>query len=339
MQPEARRSNKRLLRVALWALVLLLAFVAYVNRQDLQDRFMAWRFDPSPRLAEVIPSLNLTPAGERVFLASRPTISGSPDFDEYCAGVKHSEEGHVLGCFAGDQIHLFDVTDERVNGIVEVTAAHELLHAAFARLSDAQQTALIEQLQREYDTISEDDPDFVERMSVYSHLPKASFMNELHAVLGTEVRDLSPWLETHYATWLSDRSGLVDKFASYHSVFVELHGKAEGLSSEMSELKTDIEARDDNYDAAVKEFNRDAADLRARNERYEFSSSPDEFDRIRNELSARRETLETTRENLQADVDRYNELRRQLEELSQIGAELAENLNSDLAPVTTRPEA
>ena len=35
----------------------------------------------------------------------------------------------VLGCYANREISIFNVTDQRLDGIREVTAAHEMLHA------------------------------------------------------------------------------------------------------------------------------------------------------------------------------------------------------------------
>lgn len=338
MGSELRRGAKRALRVFILVAVVIAIVVGLVNRQDIQDHFRASSFDPSLRTVEVMSALKLTATGERVFLASQPTVSDSQRFNKQCAEVDHSESGHVLGCFARDQIHLFDVTDKRVSGIVEVTAAHELLHAAFSRLGDGERAALAERLKREYSTMSSKNHALVERMSVYEQLSDMAFANELNSVLGTEVAELPDWLEDHYAKWFLDRSALVDTFDSFHAVFVELQDKADTLASEMSSLRADVEQRSLDYDNAVNQFNRDAADFQSRNERFEFSSNPEEFDRIHSELSLRSSALETTRAELQADIDRYNSLRKQLLDLGQVSTDLAGKLNSDLAPVTTRPE-
>lgn len=338
MGKDRRRGAKRALRVSIFLVIVIAVFVAFTHKQDIQDHFKASNFNPSPRAEEVLEALQLTSTGERVFLASQPTVDGSQQFNEQCADVDHSEEGHVLGCFTRDRIHLFDVTDERVSGIVEVTAAHELLHAAFSRLGAGDRTALAEKLRNEYNVMSTTDPELVERMSVYEHLSDAAFANELNSVLGTEVRELPTWLEEHYAKWFENRAALIDDFDSYHSVFVGLQDQAESLQSEMTTLRADVEQRNLDYDDAVDQFNTDAADFRSRNERFEFSSDQDEFDRIRAELSERRSALQATLTTLQADIDHYNDLRKQLQDLSKVSTELAGKLNSDLAPVTTRPE-
>ena len=339
MGSKLRTRAKRTLGFLVFLIVLVVGVVAFMHRQDIQDHFRASGFDPSPRTVEVMHELDLTTTGERVFLASQPTIDGSQLFNEQCADVDHSEQGHVLGCFTGDRIHLFDVPDERVNGIVEVTAAHEVLHAAYSRMSDDERAVLAERLMTEFDTLSADNPELAERMAVYDHLSEAAFANELHSVLGTEVQNLPEWLEEHYAEWFVNRGALVDHFDAYHSVFIELRDQADAIDAEMTALRADVEQRNADYDDAVQQFNADAASFRKRNENFEFSADPSEFERIRDELEVRRTDLQTTLETLQADIDHYNSLRDNLTELSQLSSELEQKLNSDLAPVTTRPDA
>lgn len=337
----SRSTGSRAGRIAALLLVVLLLaaiVVAAMNRQAIKDHLAAGGFDPTEQVLQVLDDLDLTDAGERIFLASGPTVDGSQTFNEQCADVDHSEQGHVLGCFTGERIHLFSVTDERISGIVEVTAAHELLHAAYTRLGDGDRTALNAKLLRVFDDLSEHDDDLRERMSVYTHLSDAAFANELHSVLGTEVRDLPDWLEEHYAQWFEDRAGLVDRFEAYHTVFADLQDRSETLQAEMIDLRTDVERRKVAYDDAVAQFNADADEFSRRNRDFEFSGRPEEFEQIRSELESRRDELASTLDGLQADIDRYNAMRDELQELSEVSNDLDQQLNSDLAPVTTKPD-
>ena len=338
----AESLGKRVGKWIAFALVLIVAaggVVAYACRGEISDYFLASSFEPSKRITELQHEIALTPTGDRVFLASQPTIGGRDQFSQWCSEVEHTEQGHVLGCFADRRIRLFEVTDERLQGVVETTAAHELLHAVFTRLSDGDRTALSKKLEREYQVLAEKDPEFKERMSLYEGLSKASFANELHSVLGTEVADLPQDLEEHYAHWLKDRTRIVDWYDSYHSVFTELSQEADGLSAELESLRSDIESRSADYDAAVKQFNLDAADFKARNERYEFSGKEDLFNEIRAELLARQQALEVTVQGIQADIDRFNELRERLIELNGISVELNDVLDSKLPTPSPAPQS
>ncbi|UOQ58598.1 hypothetical protein MUN78_07175 [Leucobacter allii] len=335
MEERSRGRAKRVFGFAVFLAVVALVVCAVTQRQLISDQFAAMTFEPSARVVELVDELNLTDAGERTLLATRPTVDASQHFNDQCAGVDHSEQGHVLGCYTGDRIHLFGVTDPRVSGIVEVTAAHELLHAVYARLAEGDRMALAQRLRTEYDALAEHDDALRERMSIYEHLSDTAFANELHSVLGTEVRELPEWLEEHYATWFADRGALVDRFDAYHSVFVGLQREADALEEEMETLRADVENRKAEYDHEVTEYNADAEELEAA-----VPASTAEqalLDRRRSTMTQRRADLDATRDALQIDIDRYNDLREQLTELSAISSELDRQLNSELAPVTTRP--
>ena len=334
----SRSVGKRIAQGVAIALALAVTaggLIAYTYRGDIQDHFLASSFESSERVELIRSEIELTPTGDRVFLASQPTIGGREDFNHWCAGVDHTEEGHVLGCFADRRIRLFEVTDERLTGVVETTAAHELLHATWVRMSADERAQLSQTLIAEYDALAAIDEDFKQRMSVYESLSRPAFANELHSVFGTEVRTLSPELEAHYERWFTDRDVIVDWYDGYHGVFTELKAEANRLSAELEALRIDIEERSANYDVAVQQFNADAADFKQRNERYEFSGNKELFDSIRGQLLDRQAGLDAVRQEIQADTDRFNEIREQLLKLNDVSLELNDVLDSALPTPTT----
>src|SRR5690606_22483900 len=154
----------------------------------------------------------------------------------------------------------FGVTDERLGKVIHVTAAHELLHAAYSRLRAGEREDLEQRLQATYEELSVENDQLRERMEVYSHLSKASYTNELHSVLGTEIRELPEWLEQHYARWFTDRASVIDDFEEYHSVFQELLDRANELQDELEALRQEYEARSAEYEASVRAFNEASAE-------------------------------------------------------------------------------
>ncbi len=331
-------------RIARWtAAALVLAVgaagvVAYVNRDQIQDYFLARNFTPSERVQSITEAVNFTAPGERIFLASQPTVGGREDFGHWCANVDHAEEGHILGCYADERIRLFEVSDDRLEGIVEVTAVHELLHAAFARMTSQDRALLSKHLREAYEERIVDDKEFEERMSVYAELSSRAFANELHSVFGTEVADIPESLERHYAKWIHDRSEVVEWHDSYHRVFTQLSAEAENLSAELESLRGHIETQSSAYDDAVRQFNADAADFRARNERFEFSGNSALFESVRSSLLVRQESLSETLERIQADTDRFNSLRDELMKLNDVSVELNDVLDSKLPTPTAEPD-
>jgi hypothetical protein len=332
MKGTARRIVTRVLSTFVVIAVLAAGVFAFVYRQDLQDHLAASQFEPTAQIVELTDRIELSDRGHRIFWATHPTLDASQSFNEQCARVEHIEEGHVLGCFVDGHIHLFEVTDERLNGIIEVTAAHELLHATFSRLSNERRASLVQDLNALFEELSASDPDLKERMEVYAGLSQTAFANELHSVLGTEVRELPEWLEQHYATWLQDRDVILDFFDSYHAVFDELTRRADELQTLMTDLRADVEGRSAQYEGDVEQFNREWTDFLRRNDAFEFSDDPDEFYRVRTEFYDWRDQLGEEREQLNRDIDRYEEMRAELLKLSELNNELTNQLDSDLAP-------
>lgn len=332
---------KRVFVIALSSLISLaivgVGIFAVVNRQAIVDHLAAQQFEPTPELILVTERLDLTDAGLRIFWASHPTLDASQQFNEQCSRVEHTEEGHVLGCYVSGHIHLFEISDERLNGIIEVTAAHELLHAAFGRMADLERDALAKKLNALYSELVLEDSILEQRMSVYSGLSKIAFANELHSVFGTEVRELPVWLEDHYSTWFHDRQVILDFFDDYHALFTELRQRADELQNAMADLRADVELRSEQYDTAVEQFNSDWEEFLARNRNAEFAEIPDEFFRLREEFEVRRETLRYEMESLNTDIARYEEMRNELLELSELNHELEQQLDSELAPPAPAP--
>ena len=337
MAASAKKITSRVLTCLLLIALLVGGVTAYLHRQQINDHFAAQRFEPSTQIVSLTTDLQLTEAGHRIFWASAPTLDASQNFNQQCANVDHSEDGHILGCYTSGRIHLFEITDERLDGIVEVTAAHELLHATFARLGDGDRSALVRKLNALYEELAPENPELEQRMSVYSGLSKTAFANELHSVLGTEQRELPDWLEQHYATWFEDRGAILDYFDNYHAIFNQLKQRATELETEMTALRSDVEARSAAYDAAVEQFNSEWASFVARNDAFEFASDPDEFYRLRDDFYARRDALGAEMRSLNADIDRYEQMRAELLELSELNHELERQLDSALAPPAPAP--
>lgn len=305
---------------------------AYLHKQEISDHFAAQGFTPSSEIIALTAGLELTSTGERIFLATHPTLDASQRFNEQCAGVDHAEGSHILGCYVRDSIHLFQVVDERLLGIVEVTAAHELLHAAYARMSDRERQRLAGQLNELYEDLAEQDPELAGRMSLYSELSAAGFANELHSVLGTEVRELPVWAEEHYARWFENRGVILDHFDAYHAIFAEIQERAQSLQSEMTELREDVEARRTEYESGVVQFNLDVEEFNRRNAAFEFDGNEGEFWQLRWELEGRAVALNDERDAIQADIERYETMRQELAELSATSEELNQHLDSLHAP-------
>ncbi len=325
--------RRTLAALTVFALLVAAGFL-WVNRVEIRAYADAMSYVETPELNAIESKLDLTKRGSVLYRASHPTLTATSDFMKRCSGVDSSDGGHLLGCYTGsNQIHLFKVDEPTLEGIVEVTAAHELMHAAWARFPHSDRDLLIDRLFTFYEEYQKDHPEFVTRMDVYGSLGKASFANELHSVFATEVRELPDWLEEHYARWFRDREVVLDQFDNYHAVFESLQAEADSLQERMRTLRDEVEAASAHYHAAVEQFNRDVREFNARNDRYEFSDRPEEFAEISGRLHERRVALEAEHTTLNASVEEYERLRQELIELSEVSAGLERSLDSSLAPI------
>ncbi|WP_166984686.1 hypothetical protein [Canibacter zhoujuaniae] len=332
--PQRRRTGRVLASLLVGACVLAGSYYAYDQRYTISNWIQTQQFEPSAEVATLEEHLQLTTAGSLVFRSTHPEIIDRDRFNKACAGVDHREGGHVVGCYSHKHaIYLFRVNDSRISGIVETTAAHELLHAAWAQLKNGERESLQQQLLSFYEERKAADPALAERMSVYEHLSETSFANELHSVLGTEVSDLPKTLETHYSSYFKDRGAILSYFNGYHSVFSDLQAEAEQLQANMDGIKSEYESRRASFEDAVRSFNADAEAFRKRNDEHFYADDPAAFYRESDLLKQRRDSLENERLQLEGLASDFETKRQRLLELSETSVDLNRKLDSSLDPL------
>ena len=206
--------------------------------QDFDDWEKLLTYQAPAQIARLATTTTMTDVARRLFYVNKPTIESKKLALNLC---KSSEHTVVLGCYVvGKGIFLQDVTDPRLQGVMEVTAAHEMLHVAYQRMSlfddrqklNQQLKAALQQLQN---------PRIKQLIETYNEQDSDSVLTELHSILGTEVRDLSPELEQHYRQYFTDRSVIVALSERYESVFTALRDKAKDLSQQLKTRKSTME--------------------------------------------------------------------------------------------------
>lgn len=328
MTQNTKSPWKRIIAFLLLLLIAVGAYFAYANRYTIQNWWLARDYRPDNKILALEEHIQLTDAGLLVFHSTHPTISTGAAFRTGCAAVTHTESGHVVGCYTSEhRIHLFDVTDLRISGIVEVTAVHEMLHAVWQQTPDNRE--LSKWLLDYYENHASEQ--LRTRMEVYADLPQAEFTNELHSVLGTEVADLPAELEAHYAQYIVDRSAIVAIFDRYHAVFTTIQEEAAQLEAEMRQLRETVELERGQFETRVQMYNSAVQEFNERNRNYGFATNPEEFYRISDQYRAQREQLLQTRSEIQAKIDHYEQLRLRLVQLSETSQELNNLLDSNLS--------
>ena len=315
--------------IAILVAVQIIPLVAVVwvslHGQRLADQIAVWNFSPTDVLETYVDRSTMTGLGEFLFYASSPVVNSKESFDEICS---NDEEGiGTLGCYlpATGAIHLYDITDERLDGMEEVIAAHEMLHAAWARMDDAE-LAAIGPLLEEQARLSEADPEFAARMEFYARTEPGERLNELHSILGTEVAELDPRLEKHYADLFFDRQALVALHAVSNQVFVDIEKQAADLVAQLDALAAGIEADYASYSAGYDQFDVDVQSFNARADSGDFDSQR-QFDREYDALVQRRDDLDALYASISARDATYTALVAQLDALNADVDELNSSIN------------
>jgi hypothetical protein len=317
--------------VASLVVILISCIAAYLlvaNKQFVLDQVSAWQYKPSSEVAAFADRTTMTDLGRFYFYASRPAVEEAQDFNTDCS--KQEQNTAILGCYDGRNIYVYNVTNAQLDGIREVTAAHEMLHAAYDRMSKTERAQVDTLVEAEYVKL-QDDKDFAERMAFYARTEPGERDNELHSVIGTEVSNLSPELEAHYKKYFADRAKIVSLHERYASVFTSLQTKSNELSDQLTTLGNDIEASTAAYNNNVGRLNKDIAAFNNRANSGEFSDQQS-FQAERTQLQRRAVQLDAQRRDINDKVAQYNNLRTQLLAIASQSDALNRSIDSSLAP-------
>jgi hypothetical protein len=311
------------------AVILVLSPWDRSRGQWLQDQWVVLT-QPSPDdIVAIADATGMSDAGRLIFLASTPAIEDADRFNDDCS----VESEGTLGCFDGTDIYIFAVTDPRLQGTIEVTGAHEMLHAAYQRLSPEERADVDALVAEAVAALPPDDPVFAD-MKLY---PQSQWPDEWHSRLGTEFADLPAALEAHYDRYFDDRSLVLDLDAKSTALLDQLEEQLDDLADRVAALDAEIGERSGAYDAALAAYTADVSAFNTKADAGGFGTQA-EFDAARAALVARQQRLEQERTALNARIDEYNDLVDQLTALDADYADLYQGLDST-APSAGAPDS
>lgn len=314
-------------------LVLTIIFLAaslwlWLNQQFVVDQISVWQYKPSAPIAQLVENSGMGDRGKFLFYASQPEIEGTQRFNQVC--TRKEQHTAVLGCYNGSKIFIYDITDQRLNGIKEVTAAHEMLHAVYQRLSDSDRQKVDTLLEAEF-TKLENEPTYKDRMAFYAKHEPGERDNELHSMIGTEVATISPELEQHFASYFSDRAKVVTLHEKYQAIFIKLEAESKALYAELEQLSQKVDAESNAYNVAVATLNKEIATFNTRATNGSFTTQA-QFDKERASLVRRAANLDNERDTIRSLIASYEAKREQYNAIADQSKQLVNSLDSNLAP-------
>jgi hypothetical protein len=344
---QLQQPRRRIIGQIVALSILVGLFTAFWYRNELFDMIAVARYAPSSEMSALATRTTMTTTAKNIFYTSTPTVDGTQRFNEQCGS--HEKNSVTLGCYAPQsqcnvllarfishscmQITLYNVTDAKLDGIMEVTAAHEMLHAAYARVSSSGKHRLAQLLTDEQKKLA-DDASFNERMSVYADLTKEDQLDELHSIIGTEVALLPAELEAYYRTYFVDRSRVVTMYRTYADTFLVLRQQANQLAQSLDQQALEITSRSNAYNQAVASLNSQIREFNQRAQSGYFTSRA-AFDAERTVLEQEVLRIQTEQAQLRRAIDTYNSDKQRYETAAGDLSKLNNSIDSNLAPIPT----
>jgi len=321
---ESRQQHKfSIISLGIIFLAVAASVLLLLNKQQVIDNVRAWQFTPSARIVDIRSTLKLTPLGKLYFDSSQPSVEAADGFNQNCP--QSEPNNPVVGCYSNQLIYVYDVKDDRLDGIEETTAAHELLHAAYERMSDSERIEIDTALEKAYKSIKT--KELEARMDYYKKNEPGEEYNELHSILGTEFTQIGSALEAHYAKYFEDRGAVLGQYQNYQAVFVQTTKKLDTLAAAINMRTTKVNIK-------ITTFKRDQyvlnADIKAF-ERRRFTAQQ-EFDAERAILLARQDALNSRVQPLKNEVSAIEKLRKEYNTVREEYEGLSRSINSSLEP-------
>lgn len=313
------RSNGVLRGLVCLCISLGLACTVFWQHQNIIDWWKLYGYSPSVQVKQIRNEIGLTSLGERLFYVNDPRLLNAQVFSTKCP--EGAEKTVVLGCYEGGDrgIYLYNVTDERLDGVIETTAAHEMLHAAYDRLPNGDRKYVDGLLLYFYEN-GLNDGRISETINAYKKSEPKEILNEMHSIFGTEVESLPVELERYYGKYFTDRKAVVRMAARYQNEFTSRRDQAEVYDNQLSSIKAQIDGNQLDLASSLNEIEIEYATMKKLKGSGETSSYNQLVDGYNSKVRSYNNLLSDTRsliEEYNLIVNKRNALALEARELTQ----------------------
>ncbi|MGZ6005002.1 MAG: hypothetical protein ACXWLH_02525 [Candidatus Saccharimonadales bacterium] len=315
----------KFLFIVLWAGLIWLAFV---NAQNIKDWFKLRDYTASSAIANIAKQDSMSDLGRKIFYVNHPQITAKDTFTSDCPSAT-AEQTIVLGCYHSGQsgIFLLNVTDTRLDGVEQVTAAHEMLHGAYERLSSTERQQVDKMLEDFYHNGLNDDR-ILKTIDAYKQSEPDDLVNEMHSIFGTEVQNLPAPLENYYKKYFTDRSQVTTFAAKYQSEFTNRQNAVANYDKQLATMKQQIENMESDIKQKQQSINsqqRTLLSLRGNNIQAYNAAVPG--------YNASIDAYNTEVKQIHSLIDRYNQIVNTRNAIALEENELVKDLSSEAAPI------
>lgn len=306
--------------IFVFLLLFVLVIIFWQNRYVLSDWITLRNFTPTEEIKTIAENSGFNEKGKTLFYVNKPELLSKETFSQKCQNNK--EKTIVLGCYNGSRIYIYDVPDDRLQGVEEVTSSHEMLHAAYDRLNIVEKRRIDELLNEEYKRI--DNPRIQNIIAKYREIDPSIVTNELHSILGTEVEFLSAELEKYYSRYFKNRIEVVNLSKKYEETLVKNNKEIEKIDAELIIRRNEIQELAKEIDLRYERINSDKASL----EMMRSSGNISSYNSIVNKYNSDVNKYNENVSRYKLLIDEYNQLINKRNNLSTESQKLNESLDS-----------
>jgi hypothetical protein len=256
---QTKRKSARFSRVVLVLLLALFGAIIW-QRTAIGDWFRLYGYHPSAAITRLADETTMTPAAQHLFYINRPAIDDKTTFASKCST---REKAIVLGCYHDGEngIYILSISSQsELNGVMQVTAAHEMLHAAYQRLPASEKATIDRELQDYYDHGLVDKSIKADVDSYRSSEP-GQLLNEMHSIFGTEVVKLPAPLQRYYERYFTNRQAVVMQAQKYETVFRSREAAVKRYDTQLIGLKATIKSEQSDLAAKGSKLDNQRAQL------------------------------------------------------------------------------
>jgi hypothetical protein len=306
---------KRTLAAIAMLVLLAFPFVIYFNAQALSDWWQLRGYSPAAAVSALATQDTMTTSARHTFYVNRPELeSNASQFRTDCG---ETEKTIVLGCYHSNQagIFVYNVQDSRLAGVQQVTAAHEMLHAAYDRLSSKDKNHIDGLLQNYFNNDLKDQR-IIDTMNAYKQSEPNDVVDEMHSVFGTEIADLPQPLEAYYSRYFTDRQAVTTFAAAYQGEFTSREDQVKTDDAKLAQMKAQIDAQEQSLGAQSTQINSDRAKLDALRQSGQIAAYNNGVAAFNSEVTAYNYGVQK----LKTNISDYNQL---VDQRNSIASELA----------------
>lgn len=244
MKQTSFKYSQLYLVVLLGSCIVALLWFAVWRFHDARDLWLMRGYTPPTAIEAIAQNTTMTTYGRRLFYVNHPQILSGAAFTKQC--TIHAEKSIVLGCYkSGDNgIAIYNVNDTRLQGVKEVTAAHEVLHAGYDRLSNTERKR-IDTLLQAYAKSSLRDDRINDILTLYRSAEPGQLANEMHSIFATELGTLNPELEAYYRRYFTNRQKVVALADAYQAEFTSRRQRVADFDTDLQQQKIVISSQQD----------------------------------------------------------------------------------------------